>query len=538
MRPTSLRFKVGVYPALALLGALAILAVLVVWNQRSELRAETVRHVTQLSEMLIRSTRFAMLQNRPEYVHQIILDVAKQANIAKVRIFSKEGVIIDSTDLREMGSKVDRKAEGCLTCHQSEKPAREMPGNQRARVFVTSEGERMLAAMEVIRNEPSCSSASCHVHSPSQSVLGVLDIVYSLEESDRALQKSVATIVVLLVGFAAVAAALLSTFVHRLIYVPLRDLKAGATRIAAGDLEQRIPARSQDEFGQLAGSFNSMTEALKKSQSEQEQWSRTLEQKVEQRTRELRRAEAEAARGEKLASVGLLAAGVAHELNSPLTGILTFSTLMRRKMPEGSADAEDLDLVIQETRRCALIIRRLLDFAREKAPEKSFANLNRLIEDTVRIVERPAHVRNIEIRLDLDPDLPPVWADANMIEQVVMNMLVNAEQAIEGRGSITVRTRRARAMAEISIIDTGCGIAQENLKRIFDPFYSSKEVGKGTGLGLSVSHSIVEAHGGTIEVESRVGEGTTFRVRLPLEPNGAGSAATMGDMDEATHPGR
>lgn len=542
MPPTTLRFKVGVYPALALLAALALFAVLLVRHQREELRGETVKHVTQLSEVLIRSTRFAMLQNRPEYVHQIILDVARQQNIAKVRILSKEGVIIDSTETRELGLKVDRKAEGCLTCHQSDKPPRQLPASERARVFVTPQGGHMLASMEVIRNEPSCYTASCHVHSKAQSVLGVLDIVYSLEESDRAMQQSVITIVVFLLGFAAVVALLLSGFVHRLVFVPLRDLEAGAKRISAGDLEQPIPARSDDEFGKLANSFNAMTEALRKSQDEQQEWSRTLEQKVEERTRALRRAEAGAVRGEKLASVGLLAAGVAHELNSPLTGILTFSTLLRRKIPAGSADAEDLDLVIKETRRCAAIIRRLLDFARDKAPEKTFTDLNRLIESTLRIVEQPAHLRNIEIVLEPDPALPPAWIDASMIEQVVMNMLVNAQQAIDEKGGrITVRTRcapqpRSAApgapavpMAEISISDTGCGIAEANLRRIFDPFYSSKEVGKGTGLGLSVSHGIVEAHGGRIEVESKPGEGSTFRVYLPLDPpaNG-GRDATNG----------
>ena len=228
-------------------------------------------------------------------------------------------------------------------------------------------------------------------------------------------------------------------------------------------------------------------------------------------------------RGEKLASVGLLASGVAHELNNPLTGILTFSHLLRQKMPDNSADAEDMDLVIRETKRCAAIIKRLLDFAREKQPEKKFTDLNQVIEDTVRIVERPAHLRDIEISLDLDRTLPPIWIDADQIKQVVMNMLVNAQHAVEEKGSITVSTRRAKdprarrlsshkPMVAISIVDTGCGIPEENLRRIFDPFFTSKEVGKGTGLGLSVSHGIVEAHGGLIEVESKVGEGSTFRV--------------------------
>jgi two-component system NtrC family sensor kinase len=272
-----------------------------------------------------------------------------------------------------------------------------------------------------------------------------------------------------------------------------------------------------------------MTVALGNSRLQLREWGHTLEQKVEKRTQELRIAEAEAARTEKLASVGLLAAGIAHELNNPLTGVLTFTTLLRKKMPDGSADAEDLDLVIRETKRCAAIIRRLLDFAREKTPEKKFTDLNVVIQDTARIIERPASFRDIEIAMDLDPDLPQVWVDADLIKQVIMNMLVNAQHAIEHEGSITVRSRLPEPkspepgrqpvpMVEISIIDTGCGIPEKNLKRIFDPFFTSKDVGKGTGLGLSVSHGIVSAHGGVIEVESKVGKGSTFRIYLPLDP--------------------
>ena len=529
MNPKALRFKVSFYPALALLAALMLFSVLLVWHQRNEILAEAARHVNQLSEVLIRSTRFAMLQNQPEYVHRIIQDVARQNNIEKVRIFSKEGVIIDSTYHPELGMKVDRKAEGCFLCHQTDKPVQQLPSSERARMFVAPGGKRMLASMEVIRNEPTCFNSACHVHSSKQSVLGVLDIVYSLDEIDTAVQRSAVVIVVLLLGLVAIASLLMSLLVHRLIYVPLRDLESGAKRIAEGDLDQAIPVRSDDELGQLASSFNSMTVALKESGRELREWNRTLEQKVAERTRALRQAEAETVRGEKLASVGLLAAGVAHELNNPLTGILTFSSLIRKKLPDGSPDAEDLDLVIKETKRSAAIIRRLLDFAREKAPEKKFTDLNRLIEDTVRIVEKPAHLRDIRIELDLDRGLPPVWVDANMIEQVIMNMLVNAQQAIGEEGRITVRTRqdphlkspeagvKPVPMAEISIIDTGCGIPESDMKRIFDPFFSSKEVGKGTGLGLSVSHGIVEAHGGLIEVESTVGKGSTFRVYLPLE---------------------
>ncbi len=246
---------------------------------------------------------------------------------------------------------------------------------------------------------------------------------------------------VLSLGFVLLAAAPVGLLVQRAIYQPLGDLQDGAARLAAGDLEQPIPVRSRDELGQLAESFNSMMRALRNSRVELEEWGHTLEQKVEEATRELHLAQAEAARGEKLASVGLLAAGIAHELNNPLTGVLTFSTLVRKQMPEGSPEAEDLDLVIQETRRCAAIIRRLLDFAREKAPEKNYADLNQLIEKTVQLIGQSAQAADIEINMDLEASLPTVWIDENLIGQVIMNMLVNAQHAIEGSGRITIRTR-------------------------------------------------------------------------------------------------
>ena len=533
MRPKTLQFKVGLYLTIALTVAMLAFFSLVVWHQRQELLANVAERVTQLSEVITKSTRYAMLQNQPDYVERIIHDVGNKESIDKVRILSKEGRITHSTNPEEIGRTLDRKAEACSHCHQSEQPLEQVPRSERTWTFTTPEGKRMLGSMEVIRNERSCYTAACHQHAKATSVLGVLDIVYSLDEIERSMRTNAITVGIFSLGFVVVASLVVSFFVHRLVQVPLNDLENGARRLASGDLDQTIPVRSADEFGELAGSFNAMTAALKNSQEELREWGRTLEEKVAKRTHELRLAQAEAARGEKLASVGLLAAGIAHELNNPLTGILTFSHLIRQKMPDASQDAEDMDLVIRETKRCAAIIRRLLDFAREKKPEKKFADLNQIIEDTARIIERPAHLRDIDITMDLDPGLPPVWVDADLIKQVVMNMLVNAQHAIQEQGSITVRSRRCPEprrpepgakpvpMVEISIVDTGCGIPEKNLHRIFDPFFTSKEVGKGTGLGLSVSHGIVKAHGGAIEVESKVGEGTTFRVTLPIEPYSA-----------------
>jgi two-component system NtrC family sensor kinase len=542
MRSKTLKFKIVFYLALALTLAMLLFSLLIVRHQRDELLREAVSHVAQISDVIKKSTRFAMLTNQPTYVDSIIRDVGNQGSIEKVRILSKDGTIIHSTYLPELGLKVDRKAEACVLCHRSETSLEQIPQSRRSRIFANPEGRHMLGSMDVIRNEPSCYSANCHVHSKAQSVLGVLDIVYSLDDIDRTMRTSAITMAAYSLGFIIIVSLSVGFFVHRLVYVPLRDLETGAKRLSSGNLEQMIPVRSEDEFGQLAASFNAMTVALGNSQLQLREWGHTLEQKVEKRTQELRVAEAETARTEKLASVGLLAAGIAHELNNPLTGVLTFTTLLRRKMPDASVDAEDLDLVIRETKRCATIIRRLLDFAREKTPEKKFTDLNQVIEDTARIIERPASFRDIEIAMDLDPDLPQVWVDADLIKQVMMNMLVNAQHAIEHEGSITVRSRRfpppkspepgkpPAPMVEISIIDTGCGIPEKDLKRIFDPFFTSKEVGKGTGLGLSVSHGIVRAHGGVIEVESAVGKGSTFRIYLPLAPTGEEAESSRSDQ--------
>ena len=249
---------------------------------------------------------------------------------------------------------------------------------------------------------------------------------------------------------------------------------------------------------------------------------------MEEASAELRNAQAETARSEKLASVGLLAAGIAHELNNPLTGVLTFSHLVRKNLPDDSRDAEDLDLVIRETKRCATIIRRLLDFSREKTPEKVYGNLNTIIEEVVKLIAPPAQVEDIEIITDLDEQLPLVWLDENLIKQVIMNMLVNARHAIESGGTITINTGLCHKedgpesitafgdMAKITISDTGCGIPVEDLEKVFDPFFTTKDVGKGTGLGLSVSHGTIKAHRGTIEVDSIEGEGTEFRIYLAV----------------------
>ncbi|HSN46028.1 MAG TPA: ATP-binding protein [Casimicrobiaceae bacterium] len=541
MMPRTLKLKVALSVAVGLAVVLGLYSTFVVRQQRQDLLDAAVHHVLQLSDAIVRSTHFMMLQNQASSVHRIIVDVGRSKNIDRIRIFSKKGVVIDSTLATEVGLALDSKAEGCVSCHATDRPLASVGDSDRVRFFAMPDGRRMVGTMQVIRNEPDCQTGSCHAGAAKQSTLGVLDVVYSLAEVDQKIRASAIRIAELSLGFALLAAACVGLLVHRLVYTPLLDLEAGAKRLAAGNLEEPIPVRSDDELGQVAASFNVMTTALRETESALRESAHNLERKVEERTEQLRAAEAEAHQREKLAAVGLLASGVAHEINNPLTGVLTFSHLIRQKMADGSPDAEDMDLVIRETRRCADIVRRLLDFARQKAPEVHFTDLNAVIVDVARFIERSAHLHNTAMTIELDPELPRVWVDEDQVKQVIMNMLVNAQHATAGGGSIVVRSRRHPTplspapgadpveMIEISIIDTGCGIPEEDLMRIFDPFFTSKEVGKGTGLGLSVSHGIVKAHGGTIRVESAVGAGSAFRVYLPIAaPAAAGAGPITG----------
>lgn len=543
MRSINLKVKVS----LSLFGILSVAALMAIFifieHREEELQDEIARHTAQLSDVIVASTRYAMLLDQPHLTGKIIQDIGKQQGIERLRVIDKYGTIVHSKKASDIGEWVDQKEEPCIQCHQGGTPLQNVPLNKRWKVIEEPGGRRFLGTMHAIRNEPSCSS-SCHEHSPEQSVLGVVDIAYSLEEMDKSKQEHAIQVIGMSLGFILIFAIGIGFLLKRVIYAPLKDLETGASRIASGNLDFAIPVRSQDEFGYVAKSFNDMTAALSESKLEMLELVQTLESRVEDRTKELLVARAEVAQGEKLASIGVLASGIAHELNNPLTGVLTFASLMRKKATEGSEDAEDLDLIIRETKRCAGIIRRLLDFAREKIPSKGFVDLNQVIEDTVRLVLGPASLQQIEITVDLDPALPRVWGDADMFKQVIMNLLVNAQQAIEGKGSIVVTSSSHLAsvaaeptatpvpMVEITVTDTGCGIPKENLERIFDPFFTSKEVGKGTGLGLSVSYGIIKSHGGKISAESVVGAGTTFRILLPLTSSFSETARNQGESKQ------
>jgi len=312
---------------------------------------------------------------------------------------------------------------------------------------------------------------------------------------------------------------LLSFFITTGIIRPLREMLRATRRIAAGDLAVEIPISSKDEIGQLAESYNHMLAGLKQARQELEGYGRTLEEKVEQRSQQLKKIQTQLMQSEKLTSLGRLASGVAHEINGPLTGILTFSHQMMRRLKDHPELQQELEMIAREATRASAVVRGLLDFSRETQPQKRPCNVNELVLHILSLLEGQAVFRGIKILKNLDPQVPMILLDANQVQQVLINIILNSADAMPAGGILTITTQAAPgdAYVQVQFTDTGVGIPEKDLHRIFDPFFTTKGDKRGTGLGLAVSYGIIERHRGQIEVQSQEGKGTTFTFKLPKQ---------------------
>ncbi|MFZ5915920.1 MAG: ATP-binding protein [Chloroflexota bacterium] len=312
--------------------------------------------------------------------------------------------------------------------------------------------------------------------------------------------------------------------VKSLLYVPLRVQKKVIGVMSVDNKASNRPFTDNDLY-LLSALADYASIAIVNAQlfGEVKSFNEELERKVQERTRELQETQAQLIQSEKLASVGELAAGVAHEINNPLGVILGFTQVILKKIPEDDAFSKPLLSIEREGLRCKKIIQGLLDFSRRSTPTFQPVQLNETVQAACELIEHQFSINNVSLVKGFAPNLPQIQADANQLQQVFVNLIINAYHAMPKGGQIRVTTRAVGDKVQAIFADTGVGIPPENLKRIFDPFFTTKEVGKGTGLGLSVSYGIIESHGGKIEVESQVGVGTTFVITLPVERGGNGS---------------
>jgi two-component system NtrC family sensor kinase len=603
--------------ALVLIGGFAVVSIRA---HRRDLLESARRHANQLSEAVKAGTEYDMLLNQRERVHETIRRMGNEPGIERIRVLNKSGAVIYSSDESEIGRMLDKSAESCTKCHLPDRVLERLEYGERTRVFQANGGPTTLGVINPIYNAPTCWTAACHVHPREQRVLGVLDVTLPLDAVERDIRRAQTEVGALALFALAALSLVIGLVVRNLVGRPVQQLLEATRRVSSGDLSAKVSTYGGDEVGQLARAFNAMT-------------------------RRLSEARLQLFQQDKLASVGRLAAGVAHEINNPLTGVLTYATYLQKRAGDHPEIQEDLAVIVRETLRSREIVKSLLDFARQSVPRKREADVNEILRRAIEVVESQLAANRVRVVERLQRDLPRAVVDANQIQQVAINLLVNASDAMKGkggevtvasntlrlspRGNILVRRAfcpkrhslidervriggipsigvKARAgdrefpaslnpvygggeaaagaeadeaaeteflcpecstslivdeencprcgspvyafeapprgrfegcvrrgcgwqrwqavdesgmldFVEFSVRDTGCGITEDDLPKIFEPFYTTKGQ-QGTGLGLAVVWGIVDNHDGTIRAERNKEGGTTFVVRIPREP--------------------
>jgi len=492
---------------------------------RRHLEDMTMASAERISETIRRSTHYYMLTNHRDAVYQTITTIGAQPTINKIRIFNKEGRISFSTDKSEVNSFVDKKAEACYACHAQEQPLAKLNRPDRIRIYSRPNGERIIGLINPIENEPSCYTADCHAHSENQRVLGVLDVTMSLAKVDEMKAQGQRWMVASFVVGILISMGIVGLFVWILVHRPIKELIAGTQLVAAGNLDHKIKVSSHDQLGELAESFNRMTDELKRAYAEIQSWAKTLEARVEQKTAELNRAHEHMVQVERMASIGKLAAIVAHEINNPLAGILTYAKLLiKRFRNNGNSAAETatagqyLEMIASESARCGEIVKNLLQFSRQTSIDLQPHDINEIVLQSLKLVQHKIHLMNLEVRTQLQEHIPPLVCDSQLLKQALLALFINACEAMtQDGGTIEINSRYlpGRKAVEIQVHDNGVGMDEETRKHIFEPFFTTKEQGKGVGLGLAVVYGIINQHSGEIEVDSARGQGSTVTIRLP-----------------------
>ena len=477
-----------------------------------------------LSETIFGSLHSSMLANDRERLHATVRQITERTPTVRIRIFNKEGTIVFSSNEGEVGTSVDLDSEACYKCHAADQPIERLPPGERTRAFVLG-GMPALGIIKPIENEPSCSGSSCHAHAASRRLLGVLDVSVVLLPAMRAqrqteeLMGGTAAMAVLLVAGLVVVA------VRRSVHRPIRNLSRTLSLLGAGDYSARYEHRDIVEFNRLGESVNRMAGDLERANAELVEWAQTLERRVEEKTAELRRAQDQMLRVERMASLGKLAAVVAHEINNPLASVVTYSKVLLRRFrhhpaedPEQRESIQILDAIADESARCGEIVSNLLLFARRTGSRFEPTDLNEIVRKTVFLIKHKMDLAQASLELDLADPLPPLMCDPAQLEQALLALCINGVEAMPEGGTLTVRTHLADDdRLVVQVADTGVGMERDMIAHIFEPFFTTKvdREGNGLGLGLAVVYGIVQRHGASIDVDSSPGGGTTFTMAFP-----------------------
>ena len=507
--------------------------------QERQLKDTMVLGADQLSRGIASATWHAMLADNRESAYQVMQTIAQKQGISRIQIFNKEGRVMFTTSPDGV-QQVDKNAEACFLCHASQQPLIKVDVPSRSRIFRAPDGGRRLAMVTPIYNEPSCSQADCHAHPEAQHVLGVLDVALDLEPVDREVRALELRAVGAGIVHSVLIAAFIIFFTRAFFSKPVERLIKGTREVGKMHLDRPVAEIGQGELGELARSFNAMRIRLQESLDEQAQFTHTLETKVAERTEELKVAHQKLLQTDRLASLGQLSASVAHEINNPLSGVLNLGMLIQRIIKDDGVPAgrvpevkKYLGQMVNETARAGRIVSDLLTFSRRGKPQRVMVDINGIVRSTLSLVGHKLKLMSVEGVQELDENLPQVHCDGSQIQQVVMNLVMNGAEATrpKGQGSVWVRTGLGQRPGTIAleVADNGEGIPEENIPKLFQPFFTTKDEGKGVGLGLAVVYGIIHSHGGEIEVASSPGAGTSFRVILPIQSSEEGRKGESGN---------
>jgi two-component system NtrC family sensor kinase len=493
----------------------------------SEQYAEIARQCAyRTSEVVAGSMRNSMLLNATESTNSIMKGIVQKEGIQKVTLFDKTGRIAYSTAEEEIDRIANFDDRECSPCHESSGELRKKPVEAWHHIFFDARGKRLMVYVRPIANEPGCYTADCHAHQQADSYLGLLRISLSLEKMDTIVEQNrsrmISTNIAITLALALTVGIMIWFFVH----VPVKRLILGTREVSNGNLSYQIKSTTGDEMGSLARSFDRMTEDLREAKREITSWSNQLENRVQEKTQELERTQKRNLQIEKMASLGQLSATVAHELNNPIAGILTYSKLIQKKLtkdntpvPEKEAILKYLKMIETESERSGTIVKNMLLFSRQEAIEIKAQDLNRVIDDSIDLIAHHLKLHNIKLVREFQADLPGIEIDDSQIKQALFALYINAVEAMENEGVLTVKTelKLSEQAVYIYVKDTGKGIPDGLKAQIFEPFFTTKNAVKGVGLGLSAVYAIVQRHHGEIWVESEINTGSTFIVKIPVK---------------------
>lgn len=522
---SKLSVKLFLVTSLVLIIVFSVYTYLTVKNIEEGYIANYKQNAYNISDVIKRSTRHGMLLNKREDVYEIIKTIGNEPGVKTIRIYNKQGVISYSSDTTERNKTVDMNAEACIMCHENNIISKNITGKDSLRIFNIKD-ERYLGLINPIRNEKDCYTSDCHAHKSSTELLGILDVVVSMNKADKFIESNKKDIIVNSVIITLLISGLSLVFILFLVNRPLKILQEGISALGKGDWNYRINMRSRSELGQIASEFNDMARLLSSAYKEIKDWSETLNDKVEQKTAELKNIYEQVLQIEKLASLGKLSATVAHELNNPLEGILTYSKLISKKLKEKKENEinpkviEFLDLISDEAFRCGKIVKDLLLFSHRDTEQLQKCNMIEIINKSILLINHHLEMNNIKLVKEYPEDNLEAYCNPQKIQQALISLLINAIESMHNKGGeIKINLSAESGNAVLRIKDQGDGISQKDLPFIFEPFYTTKDAMKGTGLGLSVVYGIIKVHNGKIEVEETSEKGTTLKIILPVNQN-------------------